>query len=162
MNALRHSKNWLSFVLILAIPWSFRPGASRCVGLCAVFSGRMAMSLWSTSGMIMALIRIKTTISAIQPVFHFTDDDAPCNAPCTDIALDGDDHIPLSLTDFVKIALDSGLLPVFFLFSLLSLHGRPFIRQPVIFRSTFHRSSTARSTQYRFTEFNPILLQPTR
>jgi len=136
MNALRHSKNWLSIVLILAILGHFGLGhrdASAFV-LCFGEDGHVAVE---HIGYDHGISPDKNDHFSDTAGVHFTDDDAPCNSPCTDISLDGDDHIPLSLTDFVKIALDSGLLPVFFLFSLLSLHGRPFIRQPAFFDPPF-------------------------
>jgi hypothetical protein len=135
MNALRHSKNWLSIVLILAILGHFGLGhrdASAFV-LCFGVDGHVAVE---HIGHDHGIVRTKTTISAMQPV-SISPAAIPCNAPCTDISLDGDDHIPLSLTDIVKIAIDSGVLPIFFLFSLLSLHGRPFIRQPAFFDPPF-------------------------
>ncbi|MBS3962906.1 MAG: hypothetical protein KGZ80_00180 [Methylomonas sp.] len=136
MNALRHSKNWLSIVLILAILGHFGLGhrdASAFV-LCFGEDGHVAVE---HVGYDHGIGPDKNDHFSDAAGVHFTGGDTPCNAPCTDISLDGDDHIPLSLTDFVKIALDSGLLPIFFLFSLLALHGRSFIRQPVFFDPPF-------------------------
>ncbi|MCQ8182652.1 hypothetical protein NP603_16140 [Methylomonas sp. SURF-1] len=68
----------------------------------------------------------------------FTSNDAdPCSSPCTDIPIDGDDHIPLQLTNLSKIAIDIGLLPVFFLLSLLVLYAKVVIRQPAFFDPPF-------------------------
>ncbi|WP_427551960.1 hypothetical protein ACQE3D_25600 (plasmid) [Methylomonas sp. MS20] len=66
-----------------------------------------------------------------------SDHSDPCSSPCTDIPIDGDDHIPLQLTNLLKIAIDIGLLPVFFLISLLVLYAKVVIRQPAFFDPPF-------------------------
>lgn len=136
MNALRHSKNLLSIVLILAILGHFGLGHRDAAAfvLCFGVDGHVAVE---HVGHDHATGLDKKPLFSDAAGVHYADDDSPCNSPCTDISLDGDDHIPLSLTDIVKIALDSGLLPIFFLLSLLSLHGRPFIRQPAFFDPPF-------------------------
>ncbi|WP_171695505.1 hypothetical protein [Methylomonas sp. ZR1] len=66
-----------------------------------------------------------------------SDEREPCSSPCTDIPIDGDDHIPLQLTNLSKIAIDIGLLPVFFLISLLVFYARVIIRQSAFFDPPF-------------------------
>jgi hypothetical protein len=136
MITLRRSKNWLSIVLILAILGHFGLGHRDASAFVLCFGGDGHVAVEHV-GHDHAITLDKNAHFSDAAGVHFADSDAPCNSPCTDISLDGDDHIPLSLTDFVKIALDSGLLPVFFLLSLLSLHSRPFIRQPAFFDPPF-------------------------
>jgi hypothetical protein len=136
MITLRRSKSWLSIVLILAILGHFGLGhrdASAFV-LCFGVDGHVAVE---HVGHDHAIGLDKNPHFSDAADVHFADSDSPCNSPCADISLDGDNHIPLSLTDFVKIALDSGLLPIFFLFSLLAFHARSFVRQPAFFDLPF-------------------------
>jgi len=136
MNALRHSKTWLSVVLILAVLGHFGLGhrdVSAFV-LCFGADGHVAVEKNGKDQSV--------SLNAVTPFNDETnaltsDDSNPCSSPCTDIPIDGDDHIPLQLTDLLKIAIDTGLLPVFFLISLLVLYARAIIRQPAFFDPPF-------------------------
>ncbi len=136
MNALRHSKNWLSIVLIIAILGHFGLGyrdASAFV-LCFGMDGHVAVERIAQE----QLASVNTTTQSNEETnVYAANGDIPCPSPCTDIPIDGDNHVHLLVTDLLKFTVDIGLLPVFFLLSLLALHGRPFIRQPAFFDPPF-------------------------
>ena len=128
MNALRHSKTWLSIVLIFAVLGHFGLGhrdVSAFV-LCFGADGHVAVEKIGKEpfASVNATTRFNDGSNALT-----SDDSNPCSSPCTDIPIDGDDHIPLQLTDLLKLAIDIGLLPVFFLISLFVLYARVIIRQ---------------------------------
>lgn len=136
MNALRHSKTWLSIVLILAVLGHFGLGhrdASAFV-LCFGADGHVAVEKTGKDqfASVNAATRFNDETNALT-----SDDGDPCSSPCTDIPIDGDDHIPLQLTDLLKLAIDTWLLPVFFLISLLALYAKVVIRQPAFFDPPF-------------------------
>ncbi|OAI06960.1 MULTISPECIES: hypothetical protein [Methylomonas] len=136
MNALRHSKIWLSIVLILAVLGHFGLGhrdVSAFV-LCFGADGHVAVEKngKDQSVSLTVVTRFNDETNALT-----SNDDDPCSSPCTDIPIDGDDHIPLQLTNLLKIAIDIGLLPVFFLISLLVLYAKVVIRQPAFFDPPF-------------------------
>ncbi|MEI8573864.1 hypothetical protein U737_06540 [Methylomonas sp. LW13] len=136
MNALRHSKIWLSIVLILAVLGHFGLGhrdVSAFV-LCFGADGHIAVEKTGNDqfASINSVTRFNDETNALT-----SDDGDPCSSPCTDIPIDGDDHIPLQLTNLSKIAPDIGLLPVFFLISLLVVYARVIIRQPAFFAPPF-------------------------
>ncbi|WP_445366583.1 hypothetical protein ACH5Y9_14670 [Methylomonas sp. BW4-1] len=132
MDTLRQSKTWISIVLILAVLGHFGLGhrdVSAFV-LCFGADGHVGVEHVGHDHEIglNKAAPLKDPTNA-----YFTDGESPC----TDISLDGDDHIPLSLTNLLKIAIDIGFLPVFFLFSLLTLYSRAIIRQPAFFDPPF-------------------------
>ena len=136
MTALRRSKTWLSIVLILAVLGHFGLGhrdVSAYV-LCFGADGHVAVEKNGKDQFVSlnAATRFNDETNAL------TSDDAdPCSPPCTDIPIDGDDHIPLQWTNLLKIAIDIGLLPVFFLISLLVLYAKVVIRQLTFFDPSF-------------------------
>lgn len=136
MITLRRSKNWLSFVLILAILGHFGLGhrdASAFV-LCFGVDGHVAVERVAQE----QLANVNKTIQSNDETNVYTaNGDNPCPSPCTDIPIDGDNHTQLLVTDLLKLTIDIGLLPIFFLFSLLAFHARSFIRQPVLFNPPF-------------------------
>jgi len=129
MLTLPRCKTWLSVVLILAVLGHFGLGhrdVSAFV-LCFGADGHVAVEKTGKDqfASVNAVTRFNDETNALT-----SDDGDPCSSPCTDIPIDGDDHIPLQLTNLLKIAIDIGLLPVFFLISLLILYPRVIIRQP--------------------------------
>jgi len=135
MNALRHSKNWLLFVLILTILIHFgfcHQDASPFV-LCFGADGHIAVE---HIGQDHDANVEKTAPLKNKANTYFADSNLPCASPCTDIPLDGDAHIPLPSTDLLKIAFDIGFLPLFFLI-LLVYYPRLITRQPPFPASLF-------------------------
>lgn len=136
MNTLRRSKTWLSIVLILAVLGHFGLGHRDVSAFVLCFG---------TDGHVAVEKTVKDQFASVNAVTRFndetnaltSDEGDPCSSPCTDIPIDGDDHIPLQLTNLSKIAIDTGLLPVFFLISLLILYARVIIRQPAFFDPLF-------------------------
>jgi hypothetical protein len=128
MNTLRHSKTWLSFVLILTVLINFGFGHQDVSSfvLCFGADGHVAVEHIAqdhdTSEGKIANLEEKSNI-------YFADSKLPCTSPCADIPLDGDAHTSLPLTDLSKIAFDIGFLPLFFLILLL-YYPRLITRQP--------------------------------
>lgn len=112
MNTLRHSKTWLSFVLILTILVHFGLGHQDVSSfvLCFGADGHVAVEYIGQDH--------DANVNKADNTYS-TDDDSPCMSPCADIPLDDDTHTPLPLTDLSKIAFDIGSLPLFFLILLL-------------------------------------------
>jgi len=132
MISIQRSKIWLSVVLILAILGHFGLGHRDISAFVLCFGGDGHVAVEHAGH------DHETSMD------HVIELKEPANAylidvdfPCTDIALDRDDHIPLLFTDLLKIAIDTGLLPVFFLISLLVLYTRVIIRQPAFFNPPF-------------------------
>lgn len=124
MNTLRHSKTWLSFVLILTVLVHFGLGHQDVSSfvLCFGADGHVAVE-YIGQDHDASVNKAEGKTNA-----YSTNDDSPCMSPCTDIPLD-DTHPPLSLTDLSKIAFDIGFLPLFFLILLLC-YPRLISRQP--------------------------------
>ncbi|MDX8130322.1 MULTISPECIES: hypothetical protein [Methylomonas] len=136
MVTLLRFKTWLSIVLILAVLGHFGLGhrdVSSFV-LCFGADGHVAVEKTGSDqfARVNAATRFNDETNALT-----SDDGDPCPSPCTDIPIDGDDHIPLQLTELLKLAIDTGLLPVFFLISLLTLYAKVIIRQPAFFDPPF-------------------------
>jgi hypothetical protein len=129
MIILRRSKTWLSFVLILAVLGHFGLGHRDMpvFVLCFGADGHVAVE---HSGQDRDSTLDETKLLKNGAKAYAIDNGSPCHSPCTDIALDGDDHTPLPLTDLAKIVIDIGLLPVFFLILLLIPEAGAFIRRP--------------------------------
>lgn len=136
MVTLLRFKTWLSIVLILAVLGHFGLGHRDVSAFVLCFGADGHVAVEKTG---------KDQFASVNAVARFNDetnaltgdDGDPCSSPCTDIPIDGDDHIPLQLTNLSKIAIDIGLLPVFFLISLLILYAKVVIRQPAFFDPPF-------------------------
>jgi len=136
MNALRHSKTWLSIVLIFAVLGHFGFGHRDVSAFVLCFGADGHIAVEKTGKDPFASVNTVTRFNDETNAFT-SDDGNPCPSPCTDIPIDGDDHIPLQLTELLKLAIDTGLLPVFFLISLLTLYAKVVIRQPAFFDPPF-------------------------
>uniref|UniRef100_UPI00402B777C hypothetical protein n=1 Tax=Methylomonas sp. PHL2-19 TaxID=3438878 RepID=UPI00402B777C len=136
MVTLLRFKTWLSVVLILAVLGHFGLGHRDVSAFVLCFGADGHVAVEKTG---------KDQFASVNTVTRFndetnaltSDDSDPCSSPCTDIPIDGDDHIPLQLTNLSKIAIDIGILPVFFLISLLVLYAKVVIRQPGFFAPPF-------------------------
>lgn len=124
MNTLRHSKTWLSFVLLITVLIHFGFGHQDVSSfvLCFGSDGHVAVEHIAQDHDAGGGKASVTNYSL--PANH-----SPCTSPCADIPLDGDTHTPLPLTDLSKIAFDIGFLPLFFLV-LLIYYPRLITRQP--------------------------------
>lgn len=129
-------KTWLSVVLILAVLGHFGLGHRDVTAFVLCFGADGHVAVEKTGKDPFASVNAVTHLNNETNVLA-SDDGDPCSSPCTDIPIDGDDHIPLQLTKLLKIAIDIGLLPVFFLISLLALYVRVIIRQPAFFNPPF-------------------------
>lgn len=136
MNTLRRSKTWLSVVLILAVLGHFGLGHRDMTAFVLCFGADGHVAVEKTGKDPFASVNAVTRFNDETNVLA-SDDGGPCSSPCSDIPIDGDDHIPLELTKLSKIAIDIGLLPVFFLVSLLVLCARVIIRQSAFFNPPF-------------------------
>lgn len=135
MNALRHSKTWLSFVLILTVLTHFGFGHQEVSPfvLCFGADGHVAVERVAQAQHDTAkdLFKGKTNTNT-----YFAGSGSPCLSPCADIPLDNDTHTPLPL-DVSKITFDIGFLPLFFLISLVLYYPKLITRQPPFFTSLF-------------------------
>ncbi|MBT9100460.1 hypothetical protein KFZ76_22435 [Methylovulum psychrotolerans] len=133
MNTLRHSKTWLSFVLILTVLTHFGFGHQEVSPfvLCFGADGHVAVERVAQAQHDTAKVSLKSKANT-----YFADSGSPCLSPCADIPLDGDAHTPLPL-DVSKIAFDIGFLPLFFLISLVLYYPKLITRQPPFFTSLF-------------------------
>jgi hypothetical protein len=128
MVTLRNSKIWLTTLLIIAMLGHFGLG-HRDVSvfvLCFGADGHVAIEY---VGPVHGTGLDKSTEITGDATAFSIDSALPCESPCTDISMDGNDHIPLPLTDLLKVSIDIGLLPAFFLLSLLVFYARVIIRQ---------------------------------
>lgn len=124
MYTLRTFKEWISYVLILAVLSHFGVGHSdpSVFVLCFGEDGHVAVERINQDHDANA---DKTTAHQDGTNAYITDGGSPCTSPCTDIPLAGDDHgahVPLSVLS--KISLDLGLLPLFFLVFFLIPYAR--------------------------------------
>lgn len=136
MITLRRSKIWLSFVLMIAVLGHFGLGHRDISAfvLCFGVDGHVAVERVAQEQL---ANENKTIQSNDETNVYTSNGDNPCPSPCTDIPIDGDNHVHLLVTDLLKFTIDIGLLPVFFLFSLLAFHARSFVRQPAFFDLPF-------------------------
>ncbi len=136
MLTLPRFKTWLSVVLIFAVLGHFGLGHRDVTAFVLCFGADGHVAVEKTGKDPFASVNAATRFNDETNVLA-SDEGDPCSSPCTDIPIDGDDHIPLQLTKLSKIAIDMGLLPVFFLISLLVLYARVIIRQPALFNPPF-------------------------
>ena len=133
MNALRRSKSWLSFILLITVLGHFGLGHrdSLTFVLCFGADGHVAVERIERNHDFNVN---KSTHPKIETEAYFPDSDSPC----TDIPIGEDDHITyISLTDLSKTSIDVGYLPFFTLIFLFILHASVLIQRRIFFEPTF-------------------------